>query len=80
MYKFKNFSESANRSVSAGIDIAEKMGHITVGSEHILLGILSQGKTDASDLMCDNGVTFTAIYSAVSGILGTGSPSTLTHE
>ncbi|MEG2081865.1 MAG: ATP-dependent Clp protease ATP-binding subunit [Oscillospiraceae bacterium] len=80
MYKFKNFSESANRSVSAGIDIAEKMGHITVGSEHILLGILSQGKTDASDLMCDNGVTFTAIYSAVSGILGTGSPSILTHE
>ena len=44
MYRFKNFQESANRSVSAGIDIAEKMGHITVGTEHILMGILSQEK------------------------------------
>lgn len=80
MYKFKNFSESANRSVSAGIDIAEKMGHITVGSEHILLGILSQGKTDASDLLCDNQITFTAIYGAVSAIVGVGAISRLTHE
>lgn len=80
MYKFKNFSESANRSVNAGIDIAEKMGHLTVGSEHILLGILSQGKTDASDLLCDNQISFTAIYGAVSTIIGAGNQSSLTHE
>ena len=80
MYRFKNFQESANRSVSAGIDIAEKMGHITVGTEHILMGILSQGKNDANDLLEREGVSFSTIHNAVAAVMGTGPHSTLTHE
>ena len=80
MYRFKNFQESANRSVSAAIDIAEKMGHITVGTEHILLGILSQGKTDANDLLEKEDVNFNTVYSAVAAVMGTGTHSTLSHE
>ena len=72
MYRFKNFSESANRSVSAGIDIAEKMGHITVGSEHILMGILSQGKNDVNDLMESEQIDFLTVYNAVTAVMGTG--------
>lgn len=80
MYKFKNFSESANRSISAGIDIAEKMGHITVGTEHILLGIMAQGKSDVNDLLEKENINFTSLYNAISTIFGTGPNSTLTHE
>lgn len=80
MYRFKNFSESANRSVSAGIDYAEKMGHITVGTEHILLGILSQGKNDVNDLLAKNNVVFQTMYTAVKTVLGCGKESVLTHE
>ena len=80
MYRFKNFQESANRSVSAGIDIAEKLGHITVGTEHILMGILSQGKNDANDLLEKEGVSFATIHNAVAAVMGTGPHSTLTHE
>ena len=80
MYRFKNFSESANRSVSAGIDIAEKMGHITVGSEHILMGILSQGKNDVNDLMESEQIDFLTVYNAVTAVMGTGPHSSLTHE
>ena len=80
MYRFKNFQESANRSVSAGIDIAEKMGHITVGTEHILLGILSQGKNDANDLLEKEDITFAAVHSAVAAVMGTGPHSSLCHE
>ena len=80
MYKFKNFSESANRSVNAGIDIAEKMGHITVGTEHILMGILSQGKNDVNDLLEAENINFQTIYNAVAAVMGTGPHSTLTHE
>ena len=80
MYRFKNFQESANRSVSAGIDIAEKMGHITVGTEHILMGILSQGKNDANDLLEREGISFSTIHNAVAAVMGTGPHSTLTHE
>ena len=80
MYRFKNFQESANRSVRAGIDIAEKLGHITVGTEHILMGILSQGKNDANDLLEKEGVSFATIHNAVAAVMGTGPHSTLTHE
>ena len=80
MYKFKNFSESANRSISSAIDIAEKMGHITVGTEHILLGIMSQGKSDVNDLLEKENINFTSLYNTISAIFGTGPSSTLTHE
>ena len=80
MYRFKNFSESANRSVNSALDIAEKMGHITIGSEHILLGILSQGKNDVNDLLEKQGVNFSVVHGAVAAVMGTGPHSRLTHE
>ena len=80
MYRFKNFSECANRSVSAGIDIAQKMGHLSVGTEHLLLGIMSQGKNDTNDLLEKTGITFPAVYNAVTAVMGTGRQSSLTHE
>ncbi len=80
MYKFKNFSESANRSISSAIDIAEKMGHITVGTEHILLGIMSQGKSDVNDVLEKENINFTSLYNTIAAIFGTGPNSTLTHE
>ena len=80
MYRFKNFSECANRSVSAGIDIAQKMGHLTVGTEHLLLGIISQGKNDTNDLLEKSGICFSSIYNAVTTVMGTGRQSTLSHE
>jgi len=80
MYKFKNFSESGNRAISSAIKIACKMGHITVGTEHILLGILSSGKSDASDLLQDHGINFACVYTAVENLTGTGHPSSLTSD
>ena len=80
MYRFKNFSECANRSVSAAIDIAQKMGHLTVGTEHLLLGIISQGKNDTNDLLEKSGVGFSAVFNAVTAVMGTGRQSALSHE
>ncbi|MBE6894996.1 MAG: ATP-dependent Clp protease ATP-binding subunit [Ruminococcaceae bacterium] len=80
MYRFKNFSECANRSVSAAIDIAQKMGHLSAGTEHLLLGIMSQGKNDTNDMLEKHGVTFSAVYNAVTAVMGTGRPSELSHE
>ena len=80
MYRFKNFTECANRSVSAAIDIAQKMGHLTVGTEHLLLGMMSQGKNDTNDLMERSGVSFSAVYNAVTAVMGVGRPTSLSHE
>ena len=80
MYRFKNFSESGNKAITAAISIAGKMGHITVGTEHILMGILSCGKSDASDLLGENSVSFACVYNVAVNVLGTGSPTAVTGD
>ncbi len=72
MYKYKNFSESGNKAITAAISIAGKMGHITVGSEHLLMGILSCGKSDAAQLLSDSGVNFAGVYNVVTNVMGLG--------
>ncbi len=80
MYKFKNFSDSGNKSINSAVDIAGKLGHITIGTEHLLLGILSQGKTDVSDLLDEYGMNFNRLYNIVINSLGSGVNCFLTGE
>ena len=72
MYRYKNFSESGNKAITAAISIAGKMGHITVGSEHLLMGILSCGKSDAADLLSASNINFTCVYNVVVNVMGIG--------
>ncbi|MBR6518264.1 MAG: ATP-dependent Clp protease ATP-binding subunit, partial [Oscillospiraceae bacterium] len=44
------------------------------------MGILSQGKNDANDLLEKEGISFATIHNAVAAVMGTGPHSTLTHE
>lgn len=57
MLYFKHFSEKANRCFQSAIDLAGRMGHLYVGSEHLLAGILSEGTSRAALLLLDRGVT-----------------------
>ena len=72
MYRYKNFSESGNKAITAAISIAGKMGHITVGCEHLLMGILSCGKSDAADLLSASNINFTCVYNVVVNVMGIG--------
>lgn len=80
MYRFKNFSESGNKCISSSISIAGKMGHITVGTEHLLLGIMSCGKSDATDLLSEYDVSFSSVYNIVANLIGTGKNTFLSEE
>ncbi len=80
MYKYKNFNESGNKTITAAINIAGKLGHITVGTEHLLLGLLSRGKSDGADLLAGDGVNFACVYNRVSDLLGKGKPTRLTGD
>lgn len=80
MYKYKNFSESGNKAITAAVSIAGKMGHITVGSEHLLMGILSCGKSDASDLLSEYGINFACVYNVVLNVLGSGKTTLVTTD
>ena len=55
MNRFKNFSESGSKVITAALNIAGKMGHITVGTEHILLAMLSE--TDSVGLKILNSMS-----------------------
>ena len=72
MNRFKNFSESGSKVITAALNIAGKMGHITVGTEHLLMGILTSGKTDSADLLCQWDINFACVYNVVLNILGAG--------
>ena len=41
MYKFTGFTQKANTALNAAIEYAENLGHTYIGSEHLLLGLLS---------------------------------------
>ncbi len=80
MYRYKNFNESGNKTISSAMDIAGKLGHITVGSEHLLMGILSCGKSDGGDLLAGRGINFACVYNGVVSILGTGKQTVMTGD
>ncbi|MBQ7548395.1 MAG: hypothetical protein IJT03_01675, partial [Clostridia bacterium] len=41
MYSFTDFTQKANEALNAAISSAESLGHPYIGSEHLLLGLLS---------------------------------------
>ena len=51
MYKFTGFTESANNALNYAVEAAENLGHTYIGSEHILLGLLSDTKTVAASIL-----------------------------
>ncbi|MBR6548191.1 MAG: hypothetical protein IKT68_01480, partial [Clostridia bacterium] len=61
MYRFNGFTEKANLALNIAIEQAQEFGHTYIGSEHILLGILSEGSGTASALLHNNSVTADAI-------------------
>jgi ATP-dependent Clp protease ATP-binding subunit ClpA len=44
VYRFTGFTESANNALNSAVESAENLGHTYIGSEHILLGLLSDPK------------------------------------
>lgn len=42
MYRFTGFTQKANEALNNAITAAEDLGHTYVGSEHLLLGLLSE--------------------------------------
>lgn len=74
---FKGFTEKAEKSIQNAIDIAEKLGHTYIGSEHILLGLLMESDSVAGAVMDELGIVFRDIESIVKDEIGTGAESTL---
>jgi ATP-dependent Clp protease ATP-binding subunit ClpC len=80
MYRFNYFTEKANNVLNSAIKSAENYGHNYVGSEHILLGLLSKGEGLAYDMLSDKGITFEMVDDYIKSNIGVGNQTRLSPD
>ncbi|MEG1849521.1 MAG: ATP-dependent Clp protease ATP-binding subunit, partial [Oscillospiraceae bacterium] len=83
MFRFNGFTQKANDAINLAIAQASALGHSYIGSEHLLLGLLSVGSGAAFTTLTSRGissedVTELLVASVGRGIQSVLSPSDLT--
>lgn len=76
----ERFTVKAQSSLSSAVEIAREMGHSYVGSEHLLLGILSVSDCVAARIMSKSGVISAHVKREVENISGLGTYGYITSK
>ena len=79
-YSFNGFTERANLVLNIAIDIAGRLGHTYVGSEHILLGLLKEESSAAANILASGGVSQAELEELLLSHIGRGTPTRLTPD
>ena len=66
------FTSRAAGAVERAIEAARELGHTCVGTEHILLGLLSVQDGIAAKVLSDKDVTYDKVYELVGQLSGVG--------
>ena len=77
MFQFQGFTQKANKALNLAVEAAQNMGHNYVGTEHILLGLVSEGSGVAAQALQSCGVTAEALEERIRSVDGTGAPTDL---
>ena len=77
MYKFTGFTQKANAALNSAIEYAENLGHTYIGSEHLLLGLITSEGSIANTALASHGVTFEKVENAIRTEIGIGTPTVL---
>ena len=77
MIEFSDFTEKAGRALETAVNTAMSLGHIYIGSEHILCGLLSAENTVAYLVLSKHGVTLSDVSRKIEAVVGRGIPSKL---
>ena len=80
MYKFTGFTESANTALNYAVETAENMGHTYIGSEHILLGLMSDSRMVSAAVLSSKKITLKKAEEQIKSIVGIGMPTNLTPD
>lgn len=72
------YTQTAKNALNKSIESARELGHTYIGSEHILLGLISEGEGTAAKIMAAKGVTYEAVRKTVEESMGKGEPSSVT--
>ncbi len=71
------FTQSVEAALNHALESASNLGHNYIGSEHILLGLLSQKESVAAQVLTDHGIDYDSALQAVKDTMGTGHPTRL---
>ncbi len=80
MFKFTGFTEKANRALNKAVEAAENLGHTYIGSEHLLLGLLSDTSTVAGTVLSSKKITYDNVEEYIKQTIGIGVPTQLGIE
>lgn len=72
------FTPSAENALNKALSLARDMGHTYIGTEHILLGLLSDNECVAGKILNSRGVTFERTKELVAEFEGIGGSSDVT--
>jgi ATP-dependent Clp protease ATP-binding subunit ClpC len=70
--RFEKFSERARRALTRAQEEAQHFGHNYIDTEHILLGLIAEEDSVASQVLSNLGVAVSKVRSAVEFIVGRG--------
>ena len=71
------FTERAQNALNHSLRIAGDLGHTYIGSEHLLLGLLSEGECAAAKMLKARGLTVRQVRSVIIESAGSGVPVSL---
>ena len=74
----KRFTEKAEKALNVSVEIAEKMGHTYIGTEHLLLSLLSDKDSCSAFILGKHGITYSKLEDIIKEYSGIGSPTSLT--
>ena len=80
MFKFTGFTEKANKSLNKAVQAAENLGHTYIGSEHLLLGLLSDAGTVAGAVLAAKKVSYDNVENYIKQTVGVGVPTSLAPD
>lgn len=71
------FTQKAQNTLNRALQCAQEFGHTYIGSEHLLLGLISEKDSIASRLLTAKGTDAERIQTDIAEIAGIGAPCTL---
>lgn len=80
MFNFNGFTQKANNALNMAVDAAQDMGHTYVGTEHILLGLVSEESGVAASVLQQNGLSAEDLKELIERTIGTGSRTVITPD
>jgi ATP-dependent Clp protease ATP-binding subunit ClpC len=69
---FERFSEGARRVLTRAQEEAQRLGHIYIDTEHILLGIAGEESGIAAKVLSNLGISMSKVQAAVEFVIGKG--------